>query len=151
MKNNVYTKDSDFSVLYSTDENWEHAITPMVRNELSATTNNNTATVMTVDHGSFSIPADEAWAYEWMIVAVDETTKDKAVYSIKGLLINDGGTTTEVVAAEVEDILVKEDSTWSLDVQANDTADTLEVSVIGDAADTVNWKGTINFTKVASA
>jgi len=151
MKNNVYTKDSDFSVIYSTDEAGEHLITPMVRQELSATTTDATPTVMTVDNGDFVLATDEARAYTGMVIGVDETTKDKAVYSIKGLIMNDGGTTAEILAAETEDILVKEDVSRALDVQANNTADSLEVQVTGDSANTVNWKATLNFTKVATA
>ena len=151
MKNKVFTKDSDASVMYFADETGEHVITPLIRAELSAETTDATPVVMTVDNGSFVIASDEVWAYEGIIIAVDETNLDKAVYKVKGLLLNDGGTTTEIVAAETEDILVKEDVSWALDVTANDTADTLEVSVTGDATNTVNWKGSFNFTKVASA
>ena len=64
--------------------------------------------------------------------------------------MNDWWTTTEVVNAETEDILVKEDTSWAVDVQANDTNDTLDVVVTGDTSNTVNWKATLNFTKVAS-
>ena len=147
MKNNVYTKDLVYTDLYTADEAGEHLVVAGEAVRLSATTTDATPTIMTVDSGSVIATSGEAVAYEGLVIGRDATNNEVAVYKIKGVIKNIAGTTAEVVAGETEELIVKEDLTWAIDAQANDTSDTLELQVTGDAANTVEWTAILTLVR----
>ena len=89
-----------------------------------------------------------ATGFEAYIVGHEAATGDSVYSHITGLIKNVAGTTAIV---GTNTTVRKEDagaSTWVLEVVANDTDDTLEVRMTGEAIHTIRWKVRITTTPI---
>lgn len=78
-----------------------------------------------------------------------ETIGEIASYTFEGVINNIEGT-TYFVGTPVKTILHEDDTAWDVIVNANDTADTLEVLVTGAAAKTIKWYAVVDSFDVDS-
>jgi len=92
---------------------------------------------------SEAVASGSATGFEAYIVGHQVATGDSVYAHITGLIKNVSGTTAIV---GTNTTVRKEDAgatTWTLEVVANNTDDTLEVRVTGEAAHTIEWTGRV--------
>lgn len=107
---------------------------------LRAQTTDGTQTEMFLDGSSarMTIASNTTWRFQFGIVAHRIGANESASFEVKGLIRNHGGTTAlkESITKTAE---YRDDATWDVDVQADDTHDALVIKVTGAAAKTINW------------
>lgn len=85
----------------------------------------------------FPITSGEAYYFDVVVLGKD-TLLNMGVYSFNGVIKNVAGITSFVIAPTVsvdhEDVAL-----WDVTVAANDTNDTLDITVTGAASTTINW------------
>jgi hypothetical protein len=108
----------------------------------SVITTNATETKLTC-FGSFTnildIPANSSFAF-FAILTARRTDADNetAAWKIEGCIDNNTGTTA-LVGSSVTAIADDSGGTWVVDPAANDTNDSLEIAVTGEASKTIKW------------
>ncbi len=127
----------------------EFASTSSIFN-LKAKTTNSTPVIMSVGDGSNSlqIPTNSVLALNIQVVGRDITTGDVNAYFFKAYIKNIGGTTS--MSGDIIKDSLEDDSSWDCNISANNTNDTLVITVTGDASNTVQWGASINSTKLFS-
>jgi hypothetical protein len=94
---------------------------------------------------SITLATDTVRHFEATVIGREAATGDIQVYKFKGAIKNIAGTTTIVDAVSSESIA--EDlgtATWGVPtVTADDSVDTLEITVTGEAAHTIKWESTL--------
>ena len=89
-----------------------------------------------------NIPDNIVFAFDAVVIAVRSDAAENARWTVKGLIENIAGTVTLLYSSVVKD---HDDSgAWSLAVQANDTADTLEFIGTGQVAKEIKWVAVVN-------
>ena len=104
-------------------------------------TANATPILMYVDGSAterFNIRAQSALTFKIMVTARDNTSGDCAAYLFDGLIKRDGANNTTLCVCN-KTALHEDDDTWDCDVAADDTNEALQITVTGDADNTVKW------------
>jgi len=83
------------------------------------------------------IQSQNSSAFKIMVAALD-ITGDGAGYIFDGLIKRDGSNNTTLCVCN-KIILHEDDATWDCDITADDTTDSLIITVTGDADNIVKW------------
>ena len=102
-------------------------------------------------NGRITIPDDSAGLVEARIIARDGVNNENAGYIIKGVIVNDAGTTV-LLTDPAEEIIGESNNNWYALIQANNNGnDSLGIRVSGSANATVRWTAFVNITLVNHA
>ena len=123
---------------------------------LSKATTDATATVLTALQGNPAssssmpvIPSGGAQAFSGLIVAKQTGSANAAAWEIKGLIVNNGGTTTLVNSAIT---VIDNTPSWGGPVlSADDTNDWLAITCTGAASTSIRWSCTLNTSELIYA
>lgn len=96
------------------------------------------------------IPSGKSWRFVIELVAINTANGDTLAVTYVGA-IKRVGSTTSLVGSVTERDKVNDAgaSTWNVSVTANDTDESLEIGVTGEAAKTINWCAAIHLTEVS--
>jgi hypothetical protein len=121
---------------------------------LAASTTDATATVLTANQATaaqdtqLAVKSNQVITFHGTVVATQNGVQSVAGWEIKGLLQNDGGTTTLVNSAIT---VLNNASNWGLALTANDTLDCMAITVTGEASHNIRWLASINTSEVTYA
>jgi hypothetical protein len=121
---------------------------------LRSDTTDATAEAMTTDNGSAGssnqivAASDTCIMFSGTIVAMQDGAQDQGGWEIKGLLKNDGGTTT-LVNSNVQTFA--EGNGWAVALSADNTNNALKVQVTGEASHNIRWVANIQTSEVTYA
>ena len=123
---------------------------------LSKATTDATATVLTALQGNAAsstnmpvIPSGGAQAFSGLIVAKQTSSANAAAWEIKGLIVNNGGTTTLVNSAIT---VINNTPSWGGPaLSADDTNDWLAITCTGAASTSIRWSCTLNTSELIYA
>tara|TARA_R110002167_G_scaffold16980_1_gene65597 strand:- start:2438 stop:3907 length:1470 start_codon:yes stop_codon:yes gene_type:complete len=82
------------------------------------------------------------------IVAMQNGAQSYGSWDIKGLLVNDGGTTTLPSSAIT---VISNESNWGITLTADNTIDALFITVTGEASHNIRWVANIHTAEVTYA
>jgi hypothetical protein len=108
------------------------------------TTNNATADAT----NQIVAASDTCIMFSGTIVAMQNGAADQGGWEIKGLLKNDGGTTT-LVNSNVQTFA--EGNSWAVALSADNTNNALKVQVTGEAGHNIRWVANIQTSEVTYA
>ncbi len=121
---------------------------------LRADTTDATATVLTTNNSTAAstnqivAASDTCIMFSGTIVAMQNGAQDQGGWEIKGLLKNDGGTTT-LVSSNIQTF--SDGNNWSVALSANDTHESLTITCTGEAAHNIRWVANILTSEVTYA
>jgi len=121
---------------------------------LRADTTDATATVLTTNNGTGSTnnqivaASDTCIMFSGTLVAMQNGAQDQGGWEIKGLLKNDGGTTT-LVNSEVKTFA--DGNGWTVVLSADNTNNALAITCTGEAAHNIRWVANISTSEVTYA
>jgi len=121
---------------------------------LRADTTDATATVLTTNNSSAGSTnqivavRDARITFSGTIVAMQNGAQAYGSWEIKGLLVNDGGTTTVPTSAIT---VIHNSSSWGLALSADNTNNALTVQVTGEASHNIRWVANIQTAEVTYA
>ena len=108
------------------------------------TTNNSTAAAT----NQIVAASDTCITFSGTIVAMQNGAQSYGSWEIKGLLVNDGGTTTLANSAIT---VIQNASSWGLALSADNTNNALAVTVTGEASHNIRWVANIQTSEVTYA
>lgn len=113
-------------------------------------TTNATPVYMYLDGTSslVTIALTRSLTFDILVVARRDSSNESAGYHFRGVLKNDGGTTS-FVGVPVKEVLGEDDSTWDVNIYADDTNDILGIAVTGASSKTIRWVATVHTVEVA--
>ena len=76
-----------------------------------------------------------------------DTSGDYAAFYVKGLASNIAGTTSDI-GSVYEVVIARTDTSFQVDVRADNTTDTINVYVTGSTGKTISWKCSVTTTEV---
>lgn len=113
-------------------------------------TTNNTPTVLLSGGNNVVIPSGTVYAFEARVVGKrTDSGTDVFHNTIQGTIANNGGTTA-IQGTNVTTAITNTAGTWAATVVANDTADSIEVTVTGETGATIRWVTRLTLVEVAS-
>jgi hypothetical protein len=121
---------------------------------LLADTTDATATVLTSNNGSASTDnqiiaaSDTCIMFSGTLVAMQNGAQDQGGWEIKGLLKNDGGTTT-LVSSNIQTF--DDGNGWVVALTADNTNNALAITCTGEAAHNIRWVANIQTSEVTYA
>lgn len=96
------------------------------------------------------IPSDATFAFHILVVARRTDVGGGAgAWRFEGIIDNDSGTTA-FIGSPIKIEMGETDAVWDAKVTANDTADSLDVDVTGEAAKTIRWVVRFNTVEVSN-
>lgn len=124
-------------------------------------TTNATPTELTFGGGSPSasnslvLPASTTWGFRIMVTARQTagaagTVGDSAIYEFVGGIKRDGSNNTALVGSVTKTVIAEDQAAWDCDVAADDTNESLDITVTGEASKTIAWCATIQLTEAAN-
>jgi len=117
-------------------------------------TNNATPIALTTDSGGtpsstqIILPSGSAYAFTGTIVAKQLSSSNAAAWEVKGLIVNQGGTTTLTNSATT---VISNTPSWGMALSADDTNDALAITVTGAASTIIRWVANIQTSEVSIA
>lgn len=120
---------------------------------LKSDTTDATAEAMTTDNSSAGATnqivaaSDTCVTFSGTVVAMQNGAQSYGSWEIRGLLVNDGGTTT----LPVFNISEIGSSGWRVNLYADNTNNALKVQVTGEAGHNIRWVSNINTSEVTYA
>lgn len=137
-----------------TNDGNEHILAPTSAFSIDTTTTTIDDITTSIDTGTVSgvipVPLNSANLFEVRVVARSANPNNNAGYTLKGVIVNDAGTTTLINDA-TENILAESTSEWYSIVEANDNGDdSFVIKVSGSANTTVRWTAFVTLTSVAT-
>ena len=132
----------------------EHILAPTSAFSIDTTTTTLDDDTVSLDIGQISgvipVPLNSANLFEVRIVARSASPNNNAGYTLKGVIVNDAGTTT-LINDTAESILAESISEWYSIVEANDNGDdSFVIKVSGSANTTVRWTAFVTLTSVST-
>ena len=121
---------------------------------LYADTTDATATVLTTDNGSAGganqivAASDTCIMFSGTLVATQNGAQDQGGWEIKGLLKNDGGTTT-LVSSNIQTFA--DGNSWVVALTADNTNNALAITCTGEASHNIRWVANIQTSQVTYA
>ncbi len=113
---------------------------------LRKATTDATATVLTTDAGNatannqIKVPANSVVVFDGVITACQSGVAAYAGWRVEGMITNDGGTT---VIQNNTITAIKNESGWRCRLSANDSTDSLVVTVTGETSHNIRWVANI--------
>jgi hypothetical protein len=113
---------------------------------LRGTTTTSSPTELFLDGSGarMTIPSGQSWTYDILVVA--RGGGNSAGYHVRGVVENNGGTTS-LVGSGLKDALGEDVVAWDVTVSADDTADALVIKATGDNS-TIHWVATVRTVEV---
>lgn len=105
------------------------------------------ATVMT--GGKLNLDPGQAMIGRLVAMAHDPTAGHHAYYELSFVAKNIAGTTS-LVGAVTSHVAVEDDATWAVTVAANDTDDTVDITVTPDASNDTTFKVVVEYEVVSA-
>ncbi len=107
----------------------------------------------TVLNNAFTVATDTVYTFEILVSAIRQDVRgEMASYKLQGCIYNNGGTGTTAIKGTVTKTVIHEDNAaWDVTAEANDTDDTLEIKVTGEAGKTIHWSAACYLCKVAGS
>ena len=135
------------------NSNIQPTISGIIITPIIALTTDATITIMHEDILSsdlLTLPANTIWSFECHISAIQQTGSVGGSWLVKGLIRRDGSNNTTL---DWSNVTIEYDgwTTAVVSVSANDTLDTLEISVTGIASTAIRWVGTLQMTQISYA
>ena len=121
---------------------------------LRADTTDATATVLTTNNATAAadnqiiVASDTCITFDGTIVAMQNGAQAYASWCIEGLLVNDGGTTTLANSATT---VIDNQSSWGMAMSADNTNNSLAITVTGEASHNIRWVANIRTSEVTYA
>ena len=121
---------------------------------LRAATTDATATALTADQGAAGstnqivAASDTCIMFSGTLVAMQNGAQDQGGWEIKGLLKNDGGTTT-LVSSNIQTF--DDGNGWTVALSADNTNNALAITCTGEAAHNIRWVANIQTSEVTYA
>jgi len=121
---------------------------------LRAATTDATATVLTTNNSTAGstnqivAASDTCIMFSGTIVAMQNGAQDQGGWEIKGLLKNDGGTTT-LVSSNIQTFA--DGNGWTVALSADNTNNALAITCTGEAAHNIRWVANISTSEVTYA
>jgi len=121
---------------------------------LRSDTTDGTAEAMTTDNGSAGssnqvvAASDTCITFSGTVVAMQNGAQSYGSWEVKGLLVNDGGTTTVPNSAIT---VISNTSNWGLALSADNTNNALKIQVTGEASHNIRWVSNIQTSEVTFA
>lgn len=121
---------------------------------LRADTTDATATVLTTNNSTAAstnqivAASDTCIMFSGTLVAMQNGAQDQGGWEIKGLLKNDGGTTT-LVSSNIQTF--SDGNNWTVALSANDTHESLTITCTGEASHNIRWVANILTSEVTYA
>jgi len=121
---------------------------------LRADTTDATATVLTTNNSTASTTnqivsaTDTCIMFSGTVVAMQNGAQDQGGWEIKGLLKNDGGTTT-LVSSNIQTFA--DGNGWTVALSADNTNNALAITCTGEAAHNIRWVANISTSEVTYA
>jgi len=120
---------------------------------LRATTIDATSVQMYLNNSSstkLTIPTDTAWAFDIHVIAAEQGMANIKEFERKGCIVNDGGTVSiSTVDTLATDRTVGSPGAWDVTVQADDTNNTLDINITGEAATNIRWVAEVRVVEVS--
>ncbi len=95
-----------------------------------------------------SVASGQVYGFIANIMGKDTTSGDVAYYTRRGIIKNIGGTTSistvQTVGTDIED-----DASWDVSITADDTNDRIDLTVTGDASNTVRWNASVEYLQLS--
>lgn len=115
---------------------------------LYTSTTNATPTRLSIGLNNFNIPSGSAYAIEVTVIG-GSSVGDSTAFTATGIIKNVAGTTSLVAAITAINIATDASlSTASVAITADNSTDTLNITVTGVAATNINWNGVVKYTKI---
>jgi hypothetical protein len=95
-----------------------------------------------------TIASGRTVTFDILIVGRENDNGESAGYRVLGVIENVGGTTTIVGSVSTTE-LGKDDASWNVTVDADDTNDALRIRVQGGTGDSVRWVATVRTAEVS--
>tara|TARA_R100000951_G_scaffold24657_1_gene20916 strand:+ start:3129 stop:4229 length:1101 start_codon:yes stop_codon:yes gene_type:complete len=92
--------------------------------------------------------SDTCLAFSGLIIAMQNGAQDQGAWEIKGILKNDGGTTT-LVNSNIQTF--DTGNGWTIALSADNSLDALKIAVTGEAAHNIRWVANIKTSEVTYA
>ena len=121
---------------------------------LMSDTTDATAEAMTTDKATADATnqivaaTDTCITFSGTVVAMQNGAQAYGSWEIKGLLVNDGGTTTVPTSAIT---VINNSSSWGLALSADNTNNALTVQVTGEASHNIRWVANVQTAEVTYA
>jgi len=110
------------------------------------TTNNSTAAA----DNQIVAASDTCITFHGTITAMQNGAQAHAGWEIKGMLVNDGGTTT-LALGNVSDMAATNASSWAVALSADNTNNALKIQVTGEAGHNIRWVANVQTAEVTYA
>lgn len=121
---------------------------------LRADTTDATATVLTTDNAAAAstnqivAASDTCITFHGTLVAMQNGAQAYGSWEIRGLLVNDGGTTT---LANSSTTVIQNASSWGMALSADNTNNALAITCTGEASHNIRWVANISTSEVTYA
>jgi hypothetical protein len=93
---------------------------------------------------------DTCVTFHGTVVAMQNGAQAHAGWEIKGMLVNDGGTTT-LALGNVSDMAATNASNWVVALSADNTNNALKIQVTGEASHNIRWVANVHTAEVTYA
>jgi autotransporter adhesin len=110
------------------------------------TTNNSTAAAT----NQIVAASDTCITFHGTVVAMQNGAQAHAGWEIKGMLVNDGGTTS-LALGNVSDMAATNASSWAVALSADNTNNALKIQVTGEASHNIRWVANVHTSEVTYA
>ena len=123
---------------------------------LRADTTDATATALTTNNTTAGsndqivAATDTCITFHGTVVAMQNGAQAHAGWEIKGMLVNDGGTTT-LALGNVSDMAATNASSWAVALSADNTNNALKIQVTGEASHNIRWVANVQTSEVTYA
>lgn len=97
-----------------------------------------------------NINNDTAGLFEARFIARDHNNAETAAYTIKGVIVNDGGNITLINDA-TEEIIAETNTSWTANVAADTTNSALSILCTGTVGDSVKWTVFVDLLSVRTS
>ena len=121
---------------------------------LHGETTNATITEIFIDSSDLLVlPASRTWAFYIQIVARQTaggsgTVGDSGIYEVLGGIKRDASNNTALVGIITKTVVAEDQAAWDVDVDADDTSESLRIRVTGEVDKTIHWVATVHLTEV---
>ena len=123
---------------------------------LRSDTTDATAEALTTDNSNpntanqIVAASDTCITFHGTITAMQNGAQAHAGWEIKGMLVNDGGTTT-LALGNVSDMAATNASSWAVALSADNTNNALKIQVTGEASHNIRWVANVQTAEVTYA
>lgn len=97
--------------------------------------------------GRVLVPENTVGFFDTQIMGVSQDGTKQVIYHVRGTVNNLAGTVT-LVGTNIEEVITEHGADLSADISANDTINSIEITVTGAAATTYKWAAVVELIMV---